>query len=152
MKKDQLCDDGLIKKLVGALLPDRMKRIIFISSFVAHIQDCTKPDKDLLSKINKLLLLSQDDITLFAPMKIHSQIWNSIELKEIFISKNIQIDDIHQIAEYKFVKNQARLVAEELVKKTPRWLRYVSNTQMRSDLVKILNNMENLLQPQPSHT
>lgn len=146
MKKDQHSKESLIVRLIGKMLPDHMKRAIFVSTFVAHIKDCKNPDKELMNKINTLLNLTQDDITLFAPMKMHSRIWDKVELKEIFIGKNIQIDDIHQIAEYKFIKNQVRLVSEELVKKTPRWLRYSSNTQMRSDLMKIFNNMENLLQ------
>lgn len=146
MKKDQHSKESLIARLIGKMLPDRMKRIIFVSSFVAHIKDCKNPDKELLNKINTLLTLSQGDEALAFPMMLHSKIWDKVELKEIFISKNIQIDDIHQIAEYKFIKNQVRLVSEELVKKTPRWLRYSSNTQMRSDLMKVLYSMENLLQ------
>jgi hypothetical protein len=150
MTSDQTFNESLITRLIGKVLPDRMKRIIFVSSLVAHINDCKNPDKELLSKINTLLTLSGERGALVLPMKMHSQIWDKVELIEVFTSKNIPIDDIHQIAEYKFVKNQARLVSEELVKRTPRWLRYASNTQMRSDLIKVFNNMENLLQPKLS--
>lgn len=150
MNHDLVMKENLITKMMGYILPDRMKRIIFISSFIGQIKDCKNPDMELLSKINNLLTLStqnnQGAVALAFPMKMHSVLWDKVELKEIFLSKNIHIDDVRQIAEYKFVKNQVRLVSEELVKRTPRWLRYSSNTQMRSDLMLVFNNMGNLLQ------
>ena len=138
----------LTAKLLGTVLPNRMKRLIFISSFIAHIRDNSDSDKELIAKLNKLLQLSNSDSALELPMMLHKKIWDNITIKEIFISKNIPMDSVSEIATIKFVKPQVRVVSEEIIRLIPNWLRYGSNTQIRSDLVTLFTNMDNLLQSQ----
>ena len=137
--------ESLTARFLGQVLPKRMKRLIFVSSFIAHIKNSTNPDKELLSKINKLLLLSSNDDALLLPVQLHQQIWQKVVLKDVLTDKNIEIDDISQIASYSFKKPQIRTLSEEIIRVIPNWLLYGSKTQIRSDLICIFQNMDILL-------
>lgn len=141
--------ETLFTKVIGKLLPDRMKRVIFISSFIANINDCKNPDKVLLTKINNLLTLCSGDGGMVFPMQMHSKIWNEDLVKEVFINKDFDITSLKEIAAYSFSKGQARSLSEELVKNTPSWLKYSSNTKMKLDLVKVLVNLKQLIGSDP---
>lgn len=132
--------------LLGKILPNRIKRLIFISSFIAHIKNTTNPDKTLLLKINKLFSLSRDDEAMLLPFRLQDRIWESIALKEILQEKSIVVDDVSQIAEYRFVKPQIRTLSEDIIKIIPRWLKYGSNNQIRSDLITMFKNTDALFQ------
>lgn len=137
--------ESLTARILGHVLPRRMKRLIFVSSFIAHIKNSTNPDKELLSKINKLLMLSSSDEALLLPVQLHQQIWHKVVLKDVLSEKNIEIDDISQIASYSFKKPQIRTLSEEIIRVIPNWLMYGSKTQIRSDLICIFQNMDTLL-------
>lgn len=138
--------ENLIPTLLGKLLPKRAKRIIFVSSFIAHIQNCQNPDKTLLNKLNLLLELSGDYNALDLPMRLHNKIWGNIEISKILEDKNISIFSSDQVVQVEFLTSQIRTVSEQIVKATPEWLRYDSNTKMRSDLIKLFKNLGDLLQ------
>src|SRR5690606_9982904 len=81
-------------KMVGKLLtkvlfklPNRTKRLIFVSSFLAHIQNCNSTDKAIISKLNTLLHLSSDDKALVWPMQLHEKIWGDIKIEKILHDK-----------------------------------------------------------------
>lgn len=139
-------NQSFTSRVLGKLLPRRMKRLIFVSSFIAHLRNTTDPDRDLLSKINKLLSLSNRDEALLLPIQLHQQIWSKVFLKEVFQEKSINFDDISQIASFKFHKPQIRTLSEEIIKVIPSWLMYGSRNQVKNDLVCIFENMGVLFQ------
>lgn len=134
-------NQSFTSRALGKLLPRRMKRLIFVSSFIAHLRNTTDPDRDLLSKINKLLSLSNRDEALLLPIHLHQHIWSKVFLKEVFQEKSINFDDISQIASFKFHKPQIRILSEEIIKVIPSWLMYGSRNQVKNDLVCIFENM-----------
>lgn len=141
-------------KMVGKLLtkvlfklPNRTKRLIFVSSFLAHIQNCNSTDKAIISKLNTLLHLSSDDKALVWPMQLHEKIWGDIKIEKILHDKGIEISDIDKIAHVQFMSRKVRLLSEDIVKAMPEWLKYDSNTRMRGDIMKLFNNLGDILQP-----
>jgi hypothetical protein len=42
------------------------------------------------------------------------------------------------------VTSQARILSDNIIRKSPQWLRYGTTNQMRADLVKLLINVNNL--------
>lgn len=137
-----------IPNVLGKVLPKRAKRMIFVSSFIAHIQNCRPSDKTLLSKLNLLMQLSADDNALDLPMRLHNRIWGNIQVEEILRDKNLALTSIDEIVHMQFITPQIRTISEEIVKATPEWLKYDSNTKMRADLIKLFKNLGELLQPQ----
>lgn len=135
-----------VPTILDKILSKRAKRIIFVSSFIAHIQNCRSSDKTLLNKLNLLMQLSADDNALDLPMRLHNKIWGNIQLDEILREKNIPLSSIDEIVNFEFITPQIRTISEQIVKATPFWLRYDSNTKMRADLIKLFQNMRKLLQ------
>lgn len=137
-----------VPSILGKVLSKRTKRIIFVSSFIAHIQNCQSSNKTLLSKLNTLMELSSDDNALDLPMRFHNRIWANAQIDEIFREKNLQLLSINEIVHMEFSSPQIRTMSEQIVKTTPDWLKYDSNTKMRADLIKLFKHLGDLLQPQ----
>lgn len=140
--------ESLSARILGKILPNRIKRLIFISSFIAHIKNTQNPDKDLLTKINTLFSLSSDADAMMLPIKLQQRIWHTVALKEVLQDKSIVVDDVGQISSYKFVKPQIRTLSEDIIKIIPKWLKYGSNNQIRSDLITVFKNTDQLFQKQ----
>ena len=132
--------------LLDKVLPDRTKRLIFFSSFLAHIQICDYSDKSLINRLNLLLNLSKDDSALVFPMHLHNQIWSKLHIDKILEEKGIDITDVNQISKIEFMSPKVRTLSEDIIKVMPDWLRYDSNTRMRSDLIKLFKNIGDLIQ------
>lgn len=133
-------------RILEKILPDRTKRLIFVSSFLAHIQICDSSDRNLISKLNLLLDLSADDNALVLPMQWHERIWSDVHVDKILHDKGIEISNINQILEIEFMSPKVRTLSEDIIKAMPKWLKYDSNTRMRSDLIKLFRNIGDLLQ------
>lgn len=133
--------ESLTARILGAILPRRMKRLIFVSSFIAHLRNTNNPDRQLLAKINKLLVLTSNDEALLFPIQLHQRIWDKVELKDVLNGKSITVDDSSQISSYRFRKPQIRILSEEIIKIIPSWLMYGSKNQIRSDLICIFENL-----------
>lgn len=137
----------MVGKLLGKVLPNRTKRLIFVSSFLAHIQNCNSTDKSIISKLNTLLHLSGDDKALVLPMQLHERIWGDINIEKILHDKGIEVSNIDKIIHVQFMSKKIRTLSEDIVKVMPEWLKYDSNTRMKTDLVKLFNNIGDILQP-----
>lgn len=133
-------------RFLGKILPNRTKRLIFVSSFIAHIQVCEHADRNLIAKINRLLHLSDDDFALFLPMQYHEKIWSKLNVEQLLHDKGFAISNFNQIAEIEYMSPKVRTLCEDIIKLMPEWLKYASNTQMRSDLIKLFKNIGDLVQ------
>lgn len=152
MSKDTLATRimGTLEKktsdILGAILSKKAKRTIFVSSFIAHIQKLQQSDKTLLTKLNLLMELVSDDKALVLPSRLHNKIWGNLQLEELLRERNIAVTSIDEIVHLEFSTPQIRTMSEQIVKATPEWLRYDSNTKMRADLIKLFKNLGSLLQ------
>lgn len=133
--------------VLNTLLPDRIKRMIFISSLAAHIKEVSNPDKVLIGKLNKLLELSSSDGALKLPMSAHQRIWHNLEPNTIYAStrqSDSPLTSLSELQSHRLPPQQLRIVSEQIIKFTPDWLRYGSNRQIRSDLMRLFSNMGEL--------
>jgi hypothetical protein len=137
---------NITKTILEKTLPDRMKRLIFISSFLAHIHKCRKSDDALISKLNELLELSGDKNALVLPMQLHDKIWSDVKLDQILNNKSVRLSSFDEIASYEFLSTKLRIVSEEIVEATPAWLKYSSKTKMRSDLITLFKSLGDITQ------
>lgn len=140
--------ESLTAKVLGLLLPNRAKRLILISSFIAHIQNNDHPDKELLSKINKLLKLCNSDGALLAPMVLHAKVWDNETILESLAQKNFRVSDLSEIASFNLTNTQIRTLSEQIVALTPSWLIYGSKTRIKHDLTHVFGNLNALMRTQ----
>lgn len=128
-------------KFLTWLFPDRIKRMIFLSTLAAHIRDLQQPDAETLSKLNDILLLSSDAKALRFPMEFHSRIWgkfNPVCLRK----EGIAVDSICGLQTRGLAKSELRIVANRLIDYMPAWLKYQSKEGIRQDIYKLFFGLE----------
>lgn len=140
--------DALMSLWVKALdefLPNRIKRMIFLSSFLAYVQGTKSPDEELVRKLNQLLHLSRSDKSVMAPPLFNQRIWAGIIPRDEPLGRTrVTLSKLSEVQDYKIVSAQARSVSDRIIKNTPKWLKYGSNKQIRNDLVELITNINKL--------
>ena len=137
--------ETIVTLFLSKIFSPRVKRMIFLSSFLAYVQGTNHPDKELLVKLNKLLKLAQLDDALMAPSMRNQKILGATLLRdEPLGNSGIMLKELDQIQDYKIFVSQARKISDSVIKNAPEWLRYGSNKQIRSDLITLLTNYKAL--------
>lgn len=132
-------------KFLNDFLPNRIKRLIFLSSLLAYIQGTKNPDEELVCKLNQLLQLSHSSKSAMVPSMLNERIWAGVVSRDKPVANTgVVLSRLHEIQDYKILTHQARTVSDNIIKNIPYWLKYGSNKQMRSDLVKLLTNVNKL--------
>lgn len=136
---------GLWIRFLDGFLPDRFKRMIFLSSLMAYIQGTKSPDKELINKLNQLLHLASSSNPVMVPPLFNQQIWKQIVPRNEPLGKTgVTLAQLSEVQDYKIFTSQARSVSDRIIKNTPSWLKYGSNNQMRADLMKLLQGVGKL--------
>lgn len=134
--------------VLGKVLPDKVKRMIFMSSLAAYLRDIDQPEDEVLQKLNSVLRLSSDYRAMRFPIVFHSYIWASFDTCTI-TDKGIACES-HTLKGFRLVgltKPQARIVADKIIAYIPDWLRYASKNQTRKDVYRLFVTLE-LFMPQ----
>lgn len=123
-------------------LPTKIKRMIFLSSLLAYIQGTKNPNQQLVYKLNHLLKLSNNDKATMVPPLINERIWgNLVSRSEPFGKNGLLLSDLSEIRDYEVFAYHSRFISDRIIRRTPTWLRYGSNKQIREDLLALLNNL-----------
>lgn len=139
---------GIWVNFLQGFLPNRFKRMIFLSSFMAYIQGTTSPDKELICKLNQLLKLSSSDSSVMVPPLLNQRIWAGIVSRDEPLGRTgVVLSQLAEVQDYKMFTGQARSVSDRIIKNTPSWLKYGSNNQIRNDLTILLTNVNRLANP-----
>lgn len=117
--------------LLDKHLPSRTKRLIFMASFSARLQEATVFDNETLYKLNRLLVLSSSDSSLKLPIHLSKAIWNGKTAVDI-CSDNV--------CEGQLNKERIKRVAQCVIKAMPAWLRYGDNSKIEQDVERLLDN------------
>lgn len=137
--------NGWFTAFLGRIIPNRVKRLIFISSLIAYIQGTEKPDAVLACKINRLLSLAHNETAIYTPTMIMDRIWpNIIARDEPIGHTGVALCDLCEIEDYQVNPSQARSISNQIIGHMPAALRYGSNRQMKSDLITLIMNIPKL--------
>lgn len=74
---------GALLRLVDRYMPDRTKRLVTLASLWARITDAEKIDDHTLRKLNAVMVLSNSDQALRAPMELSQVIWHGKNSDEV---------------------------------------------------------------------
>jgi len=119
--------------------------MIFLSSLLAYIQGNHKPDEELVNKLNQLLHLSNNAKSAMVPPLLNERIWADVVPRtEPVGNTGIVLAKLSEMPRATIVTSQARILSDNIIRKSPQWLRYGTTNQMRADLVKLLVNVNNL--------
>lgn len=114
------------------LLPDRMKRILFISSLLPKILGEELNDKQY-RVVNSLLNLSTNDNALYFGVKISKFIWDVTDVE------SISWNDFVKLTNRKIDKFRDMKPVKTILRSTPQPLKY-DRDKMISDLMVLSDN------------
>lgn len=135
---------SIFHKALQLYLPTKTKRLIFLSSVVASIENVTNPDKELLSKLNELLCLSHEKEAINLPMYVHGILWKN-EIKSIKCPSCFDgIGSVCDVKEMQLTKPQIRALSNVIINKTPPWMIYGTRKEIRDDLSIVFQNLKNI--------
>lgn len=120
------------------MLPDRLIRILFISSLFSQLYQINRIDLELYNHINQLLKVSENDYAVGAGVSFGKMLWVGVELtQESYIFNSHVVTDLSIRTE--------EVIARELINKTPDYLRY-NYCDMLYDIRNMLDNRFKLSQ------
>lgn len=130
-----------IAKKVGMYLPRKIKRLVYVSSILALIDDIKAPSNEITRKLNVVLGLGSNDSSIALPMYIHSFIWSTVikEHREEFDKFRLSIKS-NQESGYP-TTNSYKEVISFFCNNAPEWLRYGSAELLSQDLKTMFNIM-----------
>lgn len=109
------------------ILPDRMKRIIYLTSLTAIAKQTNVPEKELIRKLNHVLHLSSTgDAALKLPIHLSRLIW---------ADKVVFRQDIEKLAVCE--DEEVHACAERIVEATPKWFSYGKPNELLNDIVAL---------------
>lgn len=132
-----------VEGLLSKAFSDDIKRLIFLSSLAAYMENVTNPDNHTVNTLNELFSLSKSSAALKLPMQSHSKIWGSFDIRELN-SSGIECKNMCELKNRKLTVPQLRIVASRLIRYMPKWLMYSSKENMKKDIFKLMQNIEKL--------
>lgn len=139
-------NEGILKRMMNSFLegflPAKTKRMILLSSLLAYIQGTKSPDQQLVCKLNHLLKLSNNDKSIMVPPLLNERIWGDVVSRTEPLSKDgFMLSELSEIKDFKVFSYRSRFISDRIIRRTPSWLRYGSNKQIREDLIALLTNL-----------
>ena len=133
--------------LVQRYLPRKTKRLIFISTFIACASEVNNPSKEILTKINELLKVSDIDEAIGLPMLFGLQLWSKKLPEGIYLqSLKNPIVEIKELKNKTFNAAELRVTANTILSRSPKWLIYDSKRIMRNDIATMIALLPKLIE------
>lgn len=126
--KEMTIHIGII--LLNLFLPNKIKRIVYLTTLHARLVRDGVFQQELLSKVNQTLLITRDDKALILPATMSHRLWTDEQIRPIFDKA-----DLHQMACLPF--DEATRISKELVDMSPDWLHYAKSQEMVIDTLKL---------------
>lgn len=122
----------LIQEL-GGLLPNRMKRAVFLASFSARVKETQELDNDTLRKLNEIMNIAGREDSLKLPVQLSRVIWDG----KIVFSHCQMLK-----AEGPLQEPTMRDLAVQIKSAVPQWLRYGREGDIEADLVRLMQHKQ----------
>jgi hypothetical protein len=129
----------MLVSVLGLILNDTRKRLVFVASLMAVVTDIKEPNKDMVKRLNQIFDISKFDNAIPLSMWFGNKIW-SHKTKVITSSlPPMMVTKIDDILCKTFNPAEARLIANIIILNTPKWLNYGSKRVMREDIMKLIS-------------
>lgn len=123
--------------LVGVYFPERTKRLIFLASFSARLRDQDSFDRETLHKLNQVMALASNAQSIALPMHWSKVIWRGRTIHDITAKEVLSTTT--------FSKERLQQLADRVLQAMPAWLRYGTDSVMREDVARLLDNRSVLI-------
>lgn len=123
---------NMFERIAVRLLPERLKRLIFVASFTTEASAQEVIDPITARSINELLDVCSREASLELPSRMHRLIWNGRNVRSM-------VDLVADSAEDRATLGPA---ITAIVKQIPKWLTYPN---VAADIESILRNHKKIL-------
>ena len=121
-------------KTVLGRSPNGLKRLVFLSSFIAYATNVHKPEKAFIRNINEILSLTLGgDSSLELPVRLSKILWGD---KEIYNEDIVILKDVNSGRE------QKRVAATHIAENIPAWFKYETIENIAKDICHYFNYYE----------
>jgi hypothetical protein len=140
-RKDSFLE-GLFLRYMSDKLPKKFKRMIYLSSIAAFMEQKCDPDSSLARQINSIMRLAKYPDSMIFPMYIKTAIWKNIGSNPIVTNtgKFVKASDILDKQEYR----ESEDVAVHFVSYAPEWLRYADPSVMLNDVMDLIHTLKTI--------
>ena len=134
-----VCVERLFARFM-ACAPVRIKRLLFVASFAAIVDDIKHSEPAYEQKLNELLQLAHRDGALFMPISVSGWIWKDLApTQEITLSKcSMTVKDLRSVSlteDLDFLE-----IAKFAISAAPKWLVYDTLENIARDVKMLLQS------------
>lgn len=115
--------------LLAMILPERIKRLLFVASLAGYVKATTELDDKTMSQINELFSLCTVENAMRFPLSINSIIWHERSIRDDYN------DIVHDTAS--FSDARVKLFIGRVKSSIPKWMLY-DNAQLDDDVRKLV--------------
>ncbi len=135
---------GLACKALDKVLPDNVKRLIFISSITGYLRGIQTPESALAERLNNLMNMGNRSNSLLVPIMFNSKIWCDFDPDKELKLKGLVYADLIKFKEGNTSMKDLRILSNVFIDNSPHFLRYGSKKVMRNDLIHLFKNIKGL--------
>lgn len=134
-----VCIERLFARFI-ACAPVRIKRLLFVASFAAVLDDVKHSEPAYEQRLNELLQLAHRDGALFMPISVSGWIWKDLSPhQEITLSKcTMTVKDLRSVVftdDIDFIE-----IAKFAISAAPKWLVYDTLENITRDIKMLLQS------------
>lgn len=127
-----------IERTAKEIIPAKFKRAIFISTIAGLVRQVTKPDEELVNRLNNVFKLAGSPQTMAIPMQVKSVIWRRMSDR---VEMHGQTVSIYGADKQNLNPSDMQTMAEHFSKNVPPWLKYGSADLMTRDALTVLDQL-----------
>jgi hypothetical protein len=125
-----------MSKISSLVLPNRTKRLVFISSLTARFRGSNSVDKETLHKLNQMMKLCANEKAMELPVLFGSAIWQGKTSVEICNG---------DVCKTEITSTNVKDMVANVVTVMPKCLKYGNDGQMEKDVEQFLLNSKVLI-------
>ena len=123
--------------LLCYIMPERLVRILFLSSLYGRLFNVRTLDPEIYHKLNRVLEIASNDSALGMGMQFSQAFWNGRGLSVI----GTELNTYNQLV---LTKEAEKEIVDKIITITPKWLTY-SRESMVDDITKMIQHRQELL-------
>lgn len=136
------------KEVAKKRLPNKLKRIMFISSTLGLIGGLKTPDEEIVNHLNELFHLAKYPDSMKLPMYFKEAIWENMDPKHIMLDgQSVSVETLDIM---KLNYQQRSSLADYFTINIPDWLKYADSSSIKNDILMLLSNFDFIILGQKS--
>lgn len=128
--------------LIAGSLPQKMRKMIVLSSLAGKVRHIKAEDATILEKLNKAMSLSKDTDALKLPIYLNARIWTKLDYERLK-ADGIVFTHSGDIDLCTMPTGQRKRLVNAFIEAMPGRMMYDSKTTMRRDMMRVLYQLSN---------